>query len=133
MPEIHLSPGEAQDELRTACYAGDIERISQLFANAPLDAEDATLALEDSLMDMDPALVRVLLENGADISVIHIRDIPRSGQVGELLELLAEYEYDFKADGHRILQSVLSLMHQQREANLYQRFFSRSRDARLVA
>jgi hypothetical protein len=107
MPEMHLSPGEAQDELRTACYAGDIERISQLFANAPLDAEDATLALEDSLMDMDPALVRVLLENGADISSISVRDIPRSGQVSKLLQLLAEYNYDFKTDGHRILQSVL--------------------------
>jgi hypothetical protein len=118
-PEMQLSPSEAQDELRTAYYAGDIERISQLFANAPLDAEDATRALEDSLMEMDPALIRVLLENGADISSISVRDIPRSGQVGELLELLAEYDYDFKADGHRILQSVLSVIHQQKETDDY--------------
>lgn len=101
---MHLSPSEAQDELRTAYYAGDIERVSQLFANAPLDAEDATLALENSLMEMDPALIRVLLQNGADISSITCRDIPRSGHVGELLELLAEYNFDFKTDGHRILQ-----------------------------
>jgi hypothetical protein len=116
---MHLSPSEAQDELRAAYYAGNIERISQLFANAPLDAEDATRALEDSLMEMDPALIRVLLENGADISSISVRDIPRSGQVGELLELLAEYDYDFKADGHRILQSVLSVIHQQKETDDY--------------
>ena len=110
-PEMHLSPGEAQDELRTAYYAGDLERISQLFANTPLDAEDATRALEDSLVEMDPALIRVLLQNGADISVIQIRDIPRSERVNELLELLAEFNYDFKADSHRILQSVFKLIY----------------------
>jgi hypothetical protein len=58
---------------------------------------------------MDPALIRVLLQNGADISSITCRDIPRSGQVDELLELLAEYDYDFKKEGHRILESVLDL------------------------
>jgi hypothetical protein len=111
MPEMPLWPSEAQDELRTAYYAGDLERISQLFANTPLDAEDATRALEDSLVEMDPALIRVLLQNGADISVIQIRDIPRSERVNELLELLAEFNYDFKADSHRILQSVFKLIY----------------------
>jgi hypothetical protein len=132
MPETHLSPSEAQDELRAAYYAGNIERISQLFANAPLDAEDATLALEGSLMEMDPALIRVLLQNGADISSITCRDIPRSGQVSELLELLAQHNYDFKTDGRRILQSAVSLIHEQDGTNRYQRFCSRSKDARLV-
>jgi hypothetical protein len=127
MPETH-PPSEAQDELRTAYYAGDIEHISQLFANVPLDAEDATRALEEFLMEMDPALIRVLLENGANVSVIHVHDIPRSGQVDELLELLAEHDYEFKAYGHRILQSVLSPIHQQKETHQYQRFRWRSED-----
>jgi hypothetical protein len=128
-PEMQLSPSEAQDELRTAYYAGDIERISQLFANTPLDAEDATRALEDSLMEMDPALIRVLLQNGADVSVIHIRDIPRSQRVNELLELLVECNYDFKADGHRILQSVLRLLCRRKETNGSQRLCTRSKVA----
>jgi hypothetical protein len=71
-------------------------------------------------MEMDPALIRVLLPNGADISSISCRDITRSGQVGELWELLAEYDYDIKTDGHRILRSVLSPIHQQKETNQYQ-------------
>lgn len=111
MPEMHLSPSEAQDELLTAYYTGDLERIAQLFANASLETEGATRALEDSLMEMDPALIRVLLQNCADINTITCRDLPRSGQVGELLELLAQNNYDFKRDGHRILESVLKLIY----------------------
>ena len=106
MPEIHFSPSEAQDELRTACYDGDHKRVSELFANAPLDADDVTCVLEDALVEMEPALIRVLLQNGADIVSIGCRDIPRSGQVGELLEVLARYGYDFEKEGHWILQSV---------------------------
>jgi len=118
LPEMHFSPSEAQDALRTACHNGDHKRVSELFANAPLDAEDATSALEDALVEMDPALIRVLLQNGADIGSIGCRDIPRSGQVGELLELLARYGYDFEKDGHWVLQSVLlSSIFQQNDSN----------------
>jgi hypothetical protein len=106
VPEMQFSLSEAQDELRTTCYDGDHKRVSELFANAPLDADDATSALEDSLVEMDPALIRVLLQNGADISSIGCRDIPRSGKFGELLGLLARCGYDFEADGHWTLQSV---------------------------
>jgi hypothetical protein len=105
---MELTVSEAQDELRAACHHVDLERISQLFANAPLDAGDAMYSLKNARMGMNPALIRVLLQNGADLSVIHIRNIPHSRHVSEFLELLDEHKYDFKSDGHRILQSVPS-------------------------
>lgn len=107
---MSLSP-EQEDylELCKACSAGDVERVSQLFASGRLDTEDATDALDRCSYLGDPALIRVLLENGADMSLINIHSVPGSDHVRELLLLLEEYDYDFKSAGHCILQSVLHL------------------------
>lgn len=59
-------------------------------------------------LNLDPALIRILLRDGANTNVLRIRKIPKSKIVTELLRLLAEYRYDFKPDGRRILQSVVS-------------------------
>jgi hypothetical protein len=92
-------------ELRTACSDGDVTRVSQLFANTSLDAEDATDALgRTKRYKEDLALIRILLENGADVGLIRTRSIPMSNHACELLILLAEYGRDFRSDGHRILQ-----------------------------
>jgi hypothetical protein len=100
-----LSIDEAQDQLSEACQSGDAERVSQLFASQSLNADDATNALRDAYMD-DFMLIHVLLQNGADVSVVNLRDIQGCAGANDLLRLLAEYEYDFRSEGHIVLQSV---------------------------
>lgn len=100
-----LSASETRQQLREACSDANVALVSHLFESQPLTAEDASNALKN-LMKRDPALVRVLLENGADTSVVDIRKIARSRDASNLLKLLAEYNYDFRSNGHRILQSV---------------------------
>jgi hypothetical protein len=82
----------------------DVALVSQLLANHSFDADDATAALSEAALD--PTIIRILLQHGADVNVVHVRMIPCSDAPGELLRLLAEYKYDFRLEGHRILQLV---------------------------
>jgi hypothetical protein len=100
-------PLEPRQHLCLACQSGDVARVSELFADQSLSADDATFALEKVLYPKHE-VIQVLLQNGADAGVIGVRSIPWSRRPTELLRLLAEYGYDFKPDGHLILQSVLS-------------------------
>lgn len=88
-----ISISQVQDQLHIACDVRDATRISQLFANHPLSADNATDALRDA--DMDFALVRVLLQHGADPNVVDIRMILNTDRQHELLGLLAEYNFAF--------------------------------------
>lgn len=93
-----------EQDLCLASRDGDVALLSQLLANHSFDAEDATAALCEAALN--PAIFRDLLQHGADVKVVDLRSIPLSAARGELLGLLAEYGYDFKSDGHRILQFV---------------------------
>lgn len=104
-PQNMLSDsGVDQEDLCAASRDGDVALVSRLLANHPFDADDATAALDEA--ELNPTIISILLQHGADVKVVSIRMIPCSDTLGELLRLLAEYEYDFKSDGHRILQSV---------------------------
>jgi hypothetical protein len=100
-----LSPNEARQQLSEACQDSDAARVSQLFASRSLNVDDATKAL-GTLINSDPTLVRVLLENGADASVVPIRKIASSKCGNEPPRLFARYNYDLQSEGHLILQSV---------------------------
>jgi hypothetical protein len=104
-PGMTSPSNEARLQLRDA---RDALCVSQLFANHPFTADDATNALEDSHVTPDPALIRVLLQHGADVNALSIRKVTWSKHPTELLRLLAEYGYDFKPYSHCILQSVAS-------------------------
>jgi len=93
-----------QEDLCSASRDGDIALLSQLLANHSFDADDATAALDEA--DLNPTVIRLLLQHGADVNTFHLPMAPCYDAPGELLRLLAEYGYDFKSDGHRILQSV---------------------------
>lgn len=103
---MSLSNVEALEKLHVACQTNDVAYVAQLFTDRDLAADDATNALKNTRSINDPSLVQVLLQNGADVSVFPISRVPLSSQANELLKLLARYNYDFKPDGHRILQSV---------------------------
>jgi hypothetical protein len=105
-PEMQLPLGPRQ-HLCLACQSGDVAGVSELFADQSLSTDDATFALEKVLYPKHE-VIQVLLQNGADAGVIGVRSIPWSRRPTELLRLLAENGYDFKPDGHLILQSVLS-------------------------
>jgi hypothetical protein len=107
-PDMTVPSDETRQRLREACHVGDALYVSQLFVNQPFTADDATDALKDTHLNLDPALIRILLQNGANANLLQVRKIPKSKFATELLRLLAEYRYDFKPDGHRILQSVFS-------------------------
>ena len=96
-----LLTSEVGRKLFYASRDDDVALVSQLLANHSFDADDATAALKSAL---DPTIVRMLLQHGADVKVVSMRMIPLSDAPGELVRLLAEYKYDFKSDGHRILQ-----------------------------
>jgi hypothetical protein len=91
-----------QDDLCLASRDGDAELLSQLLADHSFDADDATVALEQA--KSDPAIFRMLLQHGADPSVVPLRSVRWCGAPAELTRLLAEYGYDFKSQGHYILQ-----------------------------
>jgi hypothetical protein len=91
-----------QDDLCLASRDGDAELLSQLLADHSFDADDAAVALEQA--KSDPAIFRMLLQHGADPSVVPLHNIRRCGAPAELTRLLAEYGYDFKSQGHYILQ-----------------------------
>lgn len=105
---------EAEWELQMACRARDSEKVSQLFALHPLGADKATAALKD--VGMDHEIMRILLDNGADPSVVRIRRAAHSGRSGEILRLLDTYGYNFESDGHLILQSVPFLPYNSRKS-----------------
>lgn len=90
----------ALEELRDACNNGDITHIRQLFAQGRLDADDASEAVE--MNTHDPALIRCLLENGADPAIAEITLV----ESGEVLRLLTKFGYDIKSHGHLVLQSA---------------------------
>jgi hypothetical protein len=100
-----LSPNEARQQLSEVCQESDAARVSQLFTNRSLNAADAIKAL-GSLINRDLKLVRVLLENGADASAVHIHKTARSECGNELLWLFARYNYDLQSKGHMRLQLV---------------------------
>jgi hypothetical protein len=104
-PQIMSSTSDVdQEDLCLASRDGDVALVSQLLANHSFDADDATAALSEA--GMDPTIIRLLLQHGADVNVADLWMTPLSKAPGELLRLLAEYGYDFTSDGHRILQSV---------------------------
>lgn len=94
--------GIGQEDLCIASRDGNVALVSQLLAEHSFDADDATAALDEA--ELSPTIVRIHLQHGADVNVISMRMIPLSDVPLELMKLLAEYKYDFKADGHRILQ-----------------------------
>lgn len=91
-----------QDDLCLASRNGDAELLTQLLADHSFDADDVTIALEQA--KSDPAIFRMLLQRGADPSVVPLHSVRRCGAPAELTRLLAEYGYDFKSQGHYILQ-----------------------------
>jgi hypothetical protein len=93
-----------QEDLCSASRDGDVALVSQLLANHPFDVDNATAALSEA--ELDPTIFGILLQHGADVNVVHLRMIPLANAPGELLRLLVKYKYDFKSDGHRILQLV---------------------------
>ena len=96
-----VSASEARRRLRMVCRDHNPEQVAELLAFQSLNAADSTATLRDVFMD--PTAIRILLENGADVSAIHIRDVPENEQTGEILRLLDEYGYNFATEGHRIL------------------------------
>jgi hypothetical protein len=104
-PHTMLSDDDVdQEDLCSASRDGDVALVSQLLDDHPFDADDATAALSEA--ELDPTIIRMLLQHGADVNVVPLRTIPLSDAPGELMRLLANHKYDFKPDGHRILQSV---------------------------
>lgn len=87
---------------REACHSGDVSHIHAIFTGRQLGTQEATDALKDA--PLNPAILRALLSRGADARVVHIRAIPNCGQPWEILQILAAHGYDFKAEGHRILE-----------------------------
>jgi hypothetical protein len=93
-----------QRELEAACSIGDAIRLRQLFADAELDASDATDALRSS-EGYPLTTIRCLLELGADVDTFVPWGASR-GQIQSLeaMELLVEFGYDVKSKGHIVLQ-----------------------------
>lgn len=108
-----MTPSSSEDEIRKdlelACRDRDADKVSRIFAFQQLNADDATAALQDARMDFE--VIRVLLQNGADPNSISIRQAASSKRAGELLRLLHEYGYNFKTDGHIVLEFVLSILY----------------------
>ena len=101
---MHLDSDVEQEDLCAASRDGDVALLSQLLANHSFDADDATVALEEA--ELSPAIVSILLQHGADVNAVPVRMIPLSDAPGELMRLLGKHNYDFKSDGHRILQLI---------------------------
>ena len=91
----HLPP---HPDLEQAFAADDVSRVREIFAAELLDKEYATTCSRDAeSLDM----MRCLLEHGVDISTYTNGRPPESH---EKVKLLAEFGYDVKAEGHKILQ-----------------------------
>ena len=93
-----------QRDLQETCLAGDTARLRQLFADAELDAADATDTLRSS-EGYPLATIRCLLELGADVDQF----VPWAASDGEIqsletMELPVEFGYDVKSKGHLVLQ-----------------------------
>ena len=93
-----------QEDLRSASRDGDVALVSQLLASHSFGTNDASAVLDEA--ELNPTIIRIFLQHGADVNVVSMRMIPLFDAPLELMKLLAEYKYDFKADGHRILQLV---------------------------
>lgn len=87
-------------ELRTACKADDSQRVTELLNNGSIIATDATKCLEETWMNLP--LTRLLLEHGAEPAACATTF--RMSHSFELVELLVEFGYDIKSNGHCILQ-----------------------------
>lgn len=96
------SCSDLSTQLREACHSGEIPQIHAIFASDPIGVSEATEALKDA--PIEPAVLRALLAHGADVGVVRIRRIPRSEQPKEILRVLASHNYDFRINGHRILE-----------------------------
>lgn len=93
-----------REDLRSASRDCDVALVSQLLAAHSFDAMMLQQLLSEA--DLDPTIIRLLLQHGADVNAVSLRMIPLSDAPGELMRLLAEYKYDFKSNGHLILQLV---------------------------
>jgi hypothetical protein len=60
--------GVDQEDLCSVSYDGEVALVSQLLAKHPFDADDATAALSEA--QLDPTLIRILLQHGADVNVV---------------------------------------------------------------
>lgn len=128
-----LSESEHEDllhELRLACDNGDLQKISAFLAlSAPaLTADDLLDALCRSLDDLPVA--RCLLEHGADAKHVNYGMIKiglEESKSLELLELLQEFGYDIKPDGHHFLAFVHKFSNWYSSANVLSRLFADSR------
>lgn len=90
----------ARQELILAACAHDKSRVRELFETTPLGADDATRYLVWAAPDLQ--MMRFLLERGADANSFSTR-IVYYGSL-DVLRLLAEFGYDVKSKGHKILQ-----------------------------
>lgn len=123
---------EARQDLELACRDQDAEEVSKLFATRSLNPDDATAAMKEARID--PAIMRILFQNGADPSAIHIEQVAFcDDDAPEILRLLDEYGYNFARDGHIILQSVAFTSDSEQPTNPSQRFCTRSGDSRLAS
>ena len=99
-----LSHEQAAEELHEACKTNDLARIQELFRTKPLSDADATNELKRGLGSGSEATptprIRCLLEHGADLNVLGIRDIKSL----DVFKLLAEFGFDIKTEAHLILQ-----------------------------
>ncbi|KAM0715506.1 hypothetical protein Q7P37_009004 [Cladosporium fusiforme] len=91
-----------EKDLCSASRDSDVALLSQLLADDTFNAENATAALKEA--KRNTAIFRILLEHGADANVVPIHWLQWCDEPGELMILLAEYGYDFKSKGHKILQ-----------------------------
>lgn len=111
---LAMARNELRRQLHTACRRNDLASVARLLTIESLNADDITNGLKGGRAGISLSLVRLLLQNGPDAGVFLIRDIPRSEESHDLLRLLAEYGYDFKLEGHRILQSVATVITMER-------------------
>jgi len=93
---------ESRAELLDACRAGNVSHINELFAKGSLGPEQATNALKN--VRSKCAVLRALLAHGADAGAVDVRRIPKFDRPKEALQILADRGYDFKIEGHGILE-----------------------------
>jgi hypothetical protein len=105
---------EVRGELRSACDAGDIQRVAELIDSGSITAADATAGLEDTCDNLP--LMRLLLENGANPAVCATTRC--MGESIELVKLLVEFGCDIKGTGHWVLQFVVEQRCRDYTANI---------------
>ena len=90
---------QARRELLPACRAGYVARILQLVTTTPIQATDASEALDSAIHRVE--VLRCLLDRGADPNSCTRTRVFRSL---DIVKLFVEYGYNLSATGHLILQ-----------------------------